>query len=374
MRVLILSCNTGEGHNSCAKAIKEVFDIKGDDCTITDALRFISEGTSRFVSWGHAFVYGRLPWLFNWGYGFSEKHSAFFKEKSCLYNFFSKGSRKLSEFIAGGTYDAVICTHPFASLMLTETQRRYKLPVKTAFVATDYTCSPSVKDSDLDYYFIPSEMLVSDFECPNIPREKIVDSGIPIRQMFYYHTEKDTAKQLSGIKPSHKHMVMMSGSMGCGPIEKLAGALTERLWEGFDLTVVCGTNDRLKDKLEQKYGGRQNLHIRGFVKDMSVMLDSADLYLTKAGGISVTEAAAKKLPMIFFNAVAGCEDYNSAFYTRLGCAGKCTDIKELLHMCGAFITDESRYEAMITAFQNCRVNNAAECVWSTLKGDGKCSS
>lgn len=66
MRVLILSCNTGEGHNSCAKAIKEVFDAKGETCVIEDSLRFISEKTTRFISWGHVFVYRNIPWLFNW--------------------------------------------------------------------------------------------------------------------------------------------------------------------------------------------------------------------------------------------------------------------------------------------------------------------
>ena len=151
MRVLILSCNTGEGHNSCAKAIKEVYDNKGDDCVITDALNFISEKTSRFISWGHVFVYRNLPWLFNWGYGFTEKHTGVFKESNMMYNFFGKGADNLYKFIVRGTYDTVICTHPFASLMLTEAQRRYQMPIKTAFVATDYTCSPSVKDSVLDY-------------------------------------------------------------------------------------------------------------------------------------------------------------------------------------------------------------------------------
>lgn len=41
MRVLILSCNTGEGHNSCAKALKEIFESKGHHCIIEDSLRFI---------------------------------------------------------------------------------------------------------------------------------------------------------------------------------------------------------------------------------------------------------------------------------------------------------------------------------------------
>ena len=46
MRVLILSCNTGEGHNSCSAAIQECFEAQGVHCEVTDALRFISKGAS----------------------------------------------------------------------------------------------------------------------------------------------------------------------------------------------------------------------------------------------------------------------------------------------------------------------------------------
>lgn len=369
MRVLVLSCNTGEGHNSCAKSIKEVFDIRGETCVIEDALRFISDRTSRFISWGHVFVYRNLPWLFNWGYAFVEDHTGIFKEKKLLYTFFGRGADALCRFIISGNYDTVICVHPFASLMLTEAQRRYELPVKTAFVATDYTCSPSVKDSRLDYYFIPDERLATDFESPQIPKERIVASGIPIRQIFYHHTEKQEAKQALGIEPDHKHMVMMCGSMGCGPIEQLTGRLTEQLQEGFDLTVVCGTNEKRRAQLEQKYGGRKNLHICGFVEDMSLMLDSADLYLTKAGGISVTEAATKGVPMLFIRAVAGCEEYNSVFYTQLGGARSGRDVTELVQICTALVTEEHTYQAMTDALKENALRNHAECICTTLAGN-----
>ena len=38
MRTLILSCNTGEGHNSCAKAIQAEYAAHGERCEIVDAL------------------------------------------------------------------------------------------------------------------------------------------------------------------------------------------------------------------------------------------------------------------------------------------------------------------------------------------------
>lgn len=367
MQALILSCNTGEGHNSCAKAIKEVFDAKGDVCNIKDALGFISEKTSRFMSWGHVFVYRNLPWLFNQGYEFSEKHTSTFTENNALYNFFCKGSEELSNVITNGAYDTVISTHPFASIMLAEAVKRYDLSVKTAFVATDYTCSPSVKDSALDYYFIPDELLKDEFECKNIPKEKMFAVGIPIRQMFYKHTDMEAAKRSVGVDPDKKHIVMMCGSMGCGPIKELTQLLAEQLQDNTDLTIICGTNDKLKDQLEGKHNGTSNLHILGFVKDMSVMLDSADLYLTKAGGLSTTEAATKKLPMIFINAVAGCEDYNSDFFTKLGCARRSSDITELAQICTSLIADETAYSEMVSAFDKCNTKNTSECIYSILK-------
>ncbi len=366
MRVLILSCNTGEGHNSCAKAIKEVYDKNGDICDITDALKFISDKTSRFISWGHVFVYRNLSWLFNFGYVFTERHTGTFQSNSMMYNFFSRGSQALYESIIEGKYEAVICVHPFASLMLTETKRRYHLPIKTAFVATDYTCSPSVKDSKLDYYFIPDESLISEFESTNIPKEKIVASGIPICQMFY---------EASKVIPNSKqHIVMMCGSMGCGPIDKLTDLLTVEN-NDIELTVICGTNKKLNARLQKRYGNRQNLHICGYVKDMPGMLDSADLYLTKPGGISVTEAVIRNKPMAFINAVAGCEAYNREFFVRRGVAFYGKDTEQLASMCRKMLLDDRDYNNLVVAFDSIKKKNAAEIIYQTISiggGENKC--
>ena len=38
MKVLILSCNTGEGHNSAGKAIKEYIESHGDQAEFIDLM------------------------------------------------------------------------------------------------------------------------------------------------------------------------------------------------------------------------------------------------------------------------------------------------------------------------------------------------
>ena len=68
MKILILSCNTGEGHNSCARAISEELERKGDWGYIADGLAFLSTGTSKFVSGWHTRLYRYFPRLYGKGY------------------------------------------------------------------------------------------------------------------------------------------------------------------------------------------------------------------------------------------------------------------------------------------------------------------
>ena len=67
MNVLILSCNTGEGHNSAAKAVRTQLERLGARVEMVDALAFLSSGFSKLVSSGHVFLYKHTPELFGAG-------------------------------------------------------------------------------------------------------------------------------------------------------------------------------------------------------------------------------------------------------------------------------------------------------------------
>ncbi len=366
MKVLILSCNTGEGHNSCAKAIQEVYQSRNRECDILDALNLVGPRLSRFVSWSHVYMYRHLPWLFGPGYNLSDKYAAARGEKAMLYKLFYKGAEDLQIMIRDNGYTCVICTHPFSALMLTEAQRRYHLPIQTAFVATDYTCSPTVKDSNLDYYVIPHADLTDDFLCSNIPKEKIIPCGIPIRQMFYTKATKSEAKGCLGLPKKCCHTVVMCGSMGCGPIQKLAKALTRQLPKNARITIICGTNQKLQKRLERRFSKDDRVNVRGYVQDVGLLLSSADLYVTKPGGISVTEAAAKNVPMVLMDTVGGCEQYNGEFYTQRGCAVMSKDTKVLIETCKALQTDQVRYDRMAEKLLPMQKQNAALCIYKVL--------
>ena len=365
MRTLIMSCNTGAGHNSCAKAIQEVYQERGELCDIVDALQFISPHASRFISNWHTRIYRYAPKLFKAGYADVEQHESIFHEGTTVYKYLTSGVDRMREYLESGSYDNIICTHVFPALAVTELLRRYPLRLQTSFVSTDYTCSPCAADSNLDFYFIPSPLLTEEFAGCGVAREKLVPSGLPAAQAFYHPMEKAEAKRALGIAPEKQHLLMMCGSMGCGPICELAELLEPMLREDQLLSIVCGTNSDLFEKLEKRFAGQENVRVLGLVTNMPVMMQGSDLLLTKPGGLSTTEAASG-LPMVLIDAVAGCEEHNLDFFLGFGAAETADTPEALAATALTLLERPERLAAMSAAERTGETRTPAEIIYETL--------
>lgn len=161
-------------------------------------------------------------------------------------------------------------------------------------------------------------------------------------------------------------MVIMGGSMGCGPMEDVVAEIAEGMPENIELTVICGTNKQTAERLRRRHGENPRVHVRGYVKNMSLMLDSADLYLTKAGGISTTEAAVKGVPLVLADAVGGCESRNLEFFVVHG-AALTAGAEELGGLCVSLLGDRRRLDAMAQAIERLRMDGAAESICGYMR-------
>lgn len=365
--VLILSCSTGQGHNSCAQAVKEYFVKQDMNCEVQDALSYISTGFSKFMSWGHSFMYRHIPGLFRWGYGYSKKHPGIFKPDSGICKILVAGAEHMYQYIEEKQFDTVICTHVFAALILTHIQKTHPLSVKTAMIITDYTCYPGTDAIDVQQYFIPSEYLTDEFVGNGIPRERIVPTGIPVGSSFFEKIGKADAKRLLNINAGNRHLLIMCGSMGCGPIAKMVEQIKENLPKNIEVSVICGINRNLKKKLEKRYRESKEIHIIGYTKQMPLYMDSADLCLMKPGGLSVTEAAVKNLPMAFINAVAGCEQYNIDFFVNKGAAIASDSPKELVNESIRILESDEKRRQMEMALQDYQQTDGAELIFNFIE-------
>ena len=365
MRILMLSCSTGHGHDACAKAIQELCQEQGHICDSAEALSFISPKFSKLVSWGHTTMYRKVPSLMKNGYAFTENHPDVISDGSAIAKLISSSAEKLGEFIRQGEYDAVISTHPFASTMLTMVQKEYHLPIRIGAVSTDYTCLPSFQNADLDVMFIASEQLTDEFVSKDIPASKLVASGIPSSQKFFRHTDMQTAKQQFDVPADAHHLVMMCGSMGCGPMEKMLSMLS--LPGTFHITVVCGTNEALAEKLTKEYASMPYVHIRGFERNISQLLDSADIFLTKPGGLSSTEGAVKCVPMVYINTVAACESHNMDFFVNAGGAVAAKKAEDVVLKCFELFEHPERLAQMRQALVDLHISNGAQHILQTMQ-------
>jgi len=367
-KVLILSCNTGQGHNSCAQAIKSYFELQNVTCKIEDALALISKGVSDFLSAGHIFVYRYLPWLFRWGYCQSEKHPAVFQRDSIVYRELTSGTERMYQQMTEGGFDTVVCTHIFSAIMLTHMLEAHPVSVQTAFISTDYTCYPGASSCNLQKYFVADECVSDALVGTGVPRERIIPSGIPVRREFFDHVEKRDAKRLLNLHPDRKHLLVMCGSMGCGPIARMVKRIAANMTKDMEISVLCGTNKRLFQKLQRRYQKQPAVHIIDYTDQMSLYMDAADLYLTKPGGISVAEAAVKCLPMAFINAVAGCEQYNMDYFINMGAAITDKSPEKLAEKSVLLLNSEIQLRRMHAALKEHKPLDGAACVFTVLKG------
>ena len=357
MKVLILSSNTGEGHNSAAAAVASKLTERGHSCDIKDALTYISGGMSDFICGWHVRLYRKAPKLFDLGYKVVEKGQNT-KWGVGFAAFLNKGAKNLAADVRESGYDRVLSTHPFSAFMFTTAVKKYALTVKSGFIATDYTCSPPVERTCMDLYFIPHKEVAHDFLSKGIPEYKIVASGLPVRGEFYKRYNKTAAKRALGLPQDKHNLLLMCGSMGCGPLKQITQRLSVTMPDDAHLTVICGSNKKLKRELKTLRYPRGNVRVVGFTNRINYYMDSADMIITKAGGITCTEAMVKRLPMVLINAVGGCETYNRTFFISRGGAvetsGKITDLALQL------LKKPRRLEDMSAAMDAIYPGNAAE--------------
>ena len=339
MKIAILTCSTGGGHNAAAQAIQEQLLSGGAECDLVNALDFMPKLTSEVITKGHVFAYQKVPKLYGAAYRFEENHTPKTIISRC-----EPAAEKLYPFLLEHGYDAVVCVHVFPAVMMSHIRKRYEHFFPSYFVATDYTCSPGVEATQMDGYFIPKD-LTQEFMQAGLPEEKLMETGIPVSSACYSREEKQSARSALGLDPELRQVVLSCGSMGCGPMRSLAVLLAKALPQDTELTVICGSNRRLQRDLKL-LTQKERVRVLGFTKQMPLWLRAADLLLSKPGGLTSTEAMTIGIPFICINAVPGCETRNRQFFVRRGLAATANHVPRLVELTLRLLQDQEQCAAM----------------------------
>ena len=90
--------------------------------------------------------------------------------------------------------------------------------------------------------------------------------------------------------------------------------LARRLKENEEIVVICGNNKKLEETLKRELRRDRRVRILGFTEQVAEYMEACDVIFTKPGGLSSTEAAVSRIPIIHTNPIPGCENRNLEFF------------------------------------------------------------
>jgi processive 1,2-diacylglycerol beta-glucosyltransferase len=312
-RVLLLSMGFGAGHNSAAQALLHVMEQRNAQMMYVDLLDWIPTKAHPLLQNGYHRMLNRFPAVYHYLYDWTHQ-SRWFRYvsgeaiKRAGWMIRRQLVRQLSQFRP----TRVVATHPFALMWLSSHWRR----IPSFCVVTDYELHPIWLSGTPDVLCTASGIAVP----PQSQRRlwqsaaRIVETGIPVKREFLKNVSKQEARCLLGLRPDRSVVLVMGGGEGMGPVRETVREL-EQVGPICQVVVLTGKNEALMYELN-RHSLPPHIRVEGFRPDVPLFMDAADLLITKPGGLTITEAMVKRLPLLLLNALPGQEEANRRYLLR----------------------------------------------------------
>lgn len=332
-KILILTASYGSGHVMAAKGLAEAFnDLK----ISTDTLDIVTIGgkTEAQVAAVYEFLmkHGHSIWRV-----FHDKVIPIRKGGFVRGIYQTVLRRKFFKDIDAIRPDIIISTMDTCSLVASLYKRAHP-HVKVYTVITDYVAHALWVWENMDGYFVGSENIVNFLINHGIEKEKIKRTGIPLRSQFIKKKTQKQAQADLGIPENHTVILISAGTYNSVPVEKIVKCVSG--YPQIFLIILAG--NRTENVAEcagmlKEYGviGRAVSH----ADNMETYMAASDLYVSKAGGLTVAECFAVGLPALYVNNFPGHEEGNAEYAVHNGAALSCASGEKLETVLGNVLKD-----------------------------------
>ena len=347
MGVLILTVSTGFGHTATALSIERRLQDKGISTKIIDVYQYANKLISETLDKSTALYAKYTPEVYRLIYQYLD--SGALDDRFNLTSFINAlCTFRFERLIRELDPDFIICTHVFAAQLVHELKKKGRCRAELLGICTDYTIHPYWETlTTMDHFVIASESLTYRAVKKGIRREIIHPFGIPVHPKFYRSVSRQEARRRLGYDEDSRVILLMGGGLGYGMVDGQAGRILS-VRQKLELAVVCGNNTRQRaefEKIRDKMPFAK-IHVYGFVDNVNDMMDAADLLVSKPGGLTVTEALLKGLPMVVINPIAGHEERNLEFLLNQGACVRADKSFPLDEAVAMLLSDHRRVEDM----------------------------
>ncbi len=355
-KVLILSCGTGGGHNTAARAIQEELIARNIKTDFKEYLEIINPKLKDEINNLYIKSTNQNGKIFKKVYNLGKIYEKT-KLKSPVYLLNSLNKDKLYKYIKDNKYNFIITTHLFAAQALTAIKKEHHIHFLQ--VATDYVSIPFWEETNPNYFIIPSKELESDFIQKGMKKQKLIALGIPVKKQFRKEYNKEETKKQLNLDINKKYILILNGSMGFGNVEEITKRLLENIKE-VTFIISCGTNNKLAQSLNTEYKNNKRIIVLPYTNELSKYMASCDIILSKPGGLTTTEVATMRKPLIHIMPIPGCENYNANFFNERKMSIKCDNIEQIINNTNRLIANKTLQEEMIENQKKYIMKNTCE--------------
>jgi|GEM_PF-666121 len=309
MKILLLAVPIGAGHIKAANAIKQAIEKLSPESEV----RF--EDCFKWVLPVYGFMYKNIyeycqknaTWILKIFYqGMGVKTGG----DKTLYAFHKMTAYRFSDLIQGYKPDYVLCAHFSPAYYSALYKQKFKFRI--GVVVTDYYIHPHWVNKEIDDYFIPNEDLSEQILKYGAKAAQIHPFGIPVNIALEGEIDRDTARKRFGLSSERISVVVMGSKVFGGEWFEIVQEIVDF---DCDLLVLCGENKEVMERIK-KLKGRANLKVYGMVDKIQELIAVCDILITKAGGITTTEATKAGPCLLFANSIPGLEDKNEEFFIK----------------------------------------------------------
>lgn len=321
LRVLVFSSTFGAGHIRAAEAMIESLQKLDPAIEIihVDFMTMISNLLNLLVRSSYIWIIKHLPKL--WG-TFYERTGKLTND-SLLQRFFNTlGHKEFALFINLKEPDAIVCTYPTIAGILAQLKRNRLISAPLITVVTDYTVHNQWIHPGVDLYLVGCKEVYDGLISRGVDPTQIFISGIPVRTKFERNLDKEEIFANLNLHSDLPTFLIMGGAYGVLSEMKLLQKILSNMEHPCQAIIVCGKNKKLYNSLDPLVKKSINSIVRlGFVDNIDELMTVADVIVTKAGGLTVSEALTKSLPMVIYRPIPGQEERNALYIQKAG-AGK----------------------------------------------------
>jgi len=205
------------------------------------------------------------------------------------------------------------------------------------------------------------------------PKEKIILTGNPIRQdVINIEGKREKAIEHFGLKQDKKTLLIVGGSQGARSInEAIKGSLDKLM--GNHIQVIWQTGNLFEKQATEASQKFEDVKVLKFIREMDLAYAAADLIISRAGAIAISELCNIGKPVIFIPLPSAAEDHqtkNAKVLSDVGAAILIADkdAKEKLgYVIFDLIQNKHSYEEMSKNLKKLAIPDATKRIVNEVK-------